>query len=525
MTARPSALAAPPIPGHLDNPLLGLVREQSAVLGTTTYLASAYGDHRGSHRVLSYRELALAVAGWIDRFDAMGVAAGATVGLAIADPIDFAVVYLSTIASGRWAAPLDPTLPLPGATGLVAALERVEAAAVFADRPAPSGMGLRWVEIGDAVSMVASDGASAWDAPPSGGGAVLASSGTTGAPKVVPLRQDQLLYTARTIAEHHRFTPGDRGFNSLPLFHINAEVVGLLATLTSGACLVLDDRFHRTDFWRRMAEHRITWINAVPAIISRLSELRPGEAIPPGIRFVRSASAPLPTGTLTAFEDATSIPVVETYGMTEAASQITANPVDGPRQPGSVGRPVGVELRIVASGGSRAHATGHVEIRGPSVITAYGGGRHQDRFDADGWLRTGDLGHLDADGNLYLEARVDDVINRGGEKVLPRDIEELLLFDPDIVAASVVGQPDPVFGQVPVAYLVVRPDRSWTGDRASVDDVLQRSRRRLDAALVRSKRPVSLRVVSQLPCGATGKVQRRVLRDGAVAVTHRVDCP
>jgi oxalate---CoA ligase len=190
-----------------------------------------------------------------------------------------------------------------------------------------------------------------------------------------------------------------------------------------------------------------------------------------------------------------------------------------------VGRPVGVELRIVASGGSRPHATGHVEIRGPSVITAYGGGRHQDRFDADGWLRTGDLGHLDADGNLYLEARVDDVINRGGEKVLPRDIEELLLFDPDIVAASVVGQPDPVFGQVPVAYLVVRPDRSWTGDRASVDDVLQRSRRRLDAALVRSKRPVSLRVVSQLPCGATGKVQRRVLRDGAVAVTHRVDCP
>jgi acyl-CoA synthetase (AMP-forming)/AMP-acid ligase II len=525
VAAPPSALAAPPIAGHLDSPLLDVVREQSAALGTTTYLTAAYRDHRGSHPVLSYRELAHAVAGWTGRFDAMGVPAGATIGLAIADPIDFAVVFLSTIASGRWVAPLDPTLPLPGATGLVAALERVEATAVCADRPAPSGMDLRWVEVGDAVSMVASDDASAWDAPPSGGGAVLASSGTTGAPKVVPLRQDQLLYTARAVAEHHRFTPGDRGFNPLPLFHINAEVVGLLATLTSGASLVLDDRFHRTDFWRRMAEHRITWINAVPAIVSRLCELRPGEVIPPGIRFVRSASAPLPTGTLRTFEHATSIPVLETYGMTEAASQITANPVDGPRQPGSVGRPVGVELRIVASGIARAHQTGQVEIRGPSVITAYGGGRHQDRFDADGWLRTGDLGHLDEDGYLYLDARVDDVINRGGEKVFPRDIEELLLFDPDIVAASVVGQPDPVFGQVPVAYLVLRPERAWTGDRASVEDVLERSRGRLDAALVRSKRPVSLRVVSELPTGATGKVQRRVLRDRAVAVTHRLDCP
>jgi oxalate---CoA ligase len=532
MAAPPTALVAPPSPGHLDTPLFDVVREQSAARGPTTYLAAAHGDHGGTPRVLSYRELAQAVAGWTCRFDAMGVAAGATVGLAIADPIDFAVVFLSTIASGRWAAPLDPALPLQGATGLVAALERVEATVVCADRPAPHGTDLGWLEIRDAVSMVAGDTAS-WDLPPSGGGAVLASSGTTGAPKVVPLSQEQMLHTARAIAEHHRFSPSDRGFNPLPLFHINAEVVGLLAALISGACLVLDDRFHRTDFWRRMAEQRITWVNAVPAIVSRLSELRPGEAVPPGIRFLRSASAPLPTGTLRAFEDATSIPVVETYGMTEAASQITANPVDGPRKPGSVGRPVGVDLRIVASGASqdpgadatRMGSTGHVEIRGPSVITAYGGGRHSDRFDADGWLRTGDLGHLDADGYLYLDARVDDVINRGGEKVFPREVEELLLIDPDIVAVSVVGQSDPVFGQVPVAYLVLQPDGDRTEERDPVAAVLGRSRRRLEADLVRSKRPVSLRVVTELPCGATGKVQRRALREHAVVVTHQLDCP
>jgi oxalate---CoA ligase len=533
MAAPPTVLAAPPLPGHLGTPLLNVVRQQSVALGFNDYLVAADGAQGRAPRTLSYRALAQAVAGWSARFDAMGVAAGATVGLAIADPIDFAVVFLSTIASGRWAAPLDPALPLQGASGLVAALERVEATAVCADRPAPGGMSLAWLEIEDAVSVAAGhDPSAASEAPPSGGGAVLASSGTTGAPKVVPLSQKQLLHTARAIAEHHRFTPSDRGFNPLPLFHINAEVVGLLAALTSGASLVLDDRFHRTDFWPRMTEQRITWINAVPAIVSHLSELRPGEAVPPGIRFLRSASAPLPPGTLAAFEQATAIPVVETYGMTEAASQITANPIDGPRKPGSVGRPVGVELRIASGGQPRergAAATGpgpsgYVEIRGPSVITAYGGGRHRDRFDAEGWLRTGDLGHLDAEGYLYLDARADDVINRGGEKVFPREIEELLLIDPDIAAASVVGQSDAVLGQVPVAYLVLQPDRAGT-DQGAVPAVLERSRRRLQAALVRSKRPVSLRVVSELPCGATGKVQRRALRQHAVAVTHHLDCP
>ena len=149
--------------------------------------------------------------------------------------------------------------------------------------------------------------------------------------------------------------------------------------------------------------------------------------------------------------------------MTEAASQITANPVAGPRKPGSVGLPVGVELRLVAGPASADEAAGpvegdgvgHVEIRGPSVITAYGGGHHGDRIDVDGWLRTGDLGHFDEDGYLYLDSRVDDVINRGGEKVFPREIEEMILLDPDVAAVAVVGAPDPELGQVPVAFLVL----------------------------------------------------------------------
>ncbi len=165
-------------------------------------------------------------------------------------------------------------------------------------------------------------------------------------------------HVAAGVAIHHRLTPADRGYCCLPLFHVNAEVVGLLATLAARACLVLDRRFSRRGFWALIEEQQITWINAVPAIITVLA-MDPAAAPPPGrVRFVRSASAPLPPSALGRFEEAFGIPVIETYGMTEAASMITANPLDGPRKAGSAGLPAGAEVRIVqlAGGAVRARA-------------------------------------------------------------------------------------------------------------------------------------------------------------------------
>ena len=218
--------------------------------------------------------------------------------------------------------------------------------------------------------------------------------------------------------------------------------------------------------------------------------------------------------------------------MTEAASQITANPLSGPRKPGSVGLPG--RRRTPDSGrrpgvGRRARrqvegdTVGHVEIRGPSVIIAYGGDHHADRIDADGWLRTGDLGHFDEDGYLYLDARTDDVINRGGEKVFPREIEEMVLLDPAVAAVAVVAAPDPELGQVPVAFLVLH-GVDGASQSAGAGEALARIRERLATALVKSKRPISLNVVDALPAGATGKVQRRALRESHVAVISHLDC-
>jgi len=183
------------------------------------------------------------------------------------------------------------------------------------------------------------------------------------------------------------------------------------------------------------------------------------------------------------------------------------------RKPGSVGQPFGVQLRIAPGDAPDEDGprVGEVEIRGPSVITAYADVGYEHRFTGDGWLRTGDLGYLDTDGYLFLVGRVDDVINRSGEKIFPREIEELMLSDPDVAAAAVVGADDPVLGQVPVGYLVLRPgDGGAAGEAAS--GVVQRVRLAVDAALPRTKRPAALHVVASLPIGRTGKLQRRAIR-------------
>src|SRR6185437_13038866 len=349
---------------------------------------------------------------------------------------------------------------------------------------------------------------SALTADTSGGGIFLCTSGTTGTPKGILLRDEQLAHVTSSVVEWHRLGRNDRGYCSLPLFHVNAEVVGLLATLRAGAYLAVDRKFSRRGFWNLIAADRITWINAVPAIISILAMDPPAD--PPGeLRFVRSASAPLPLAALERFEKALGVPVIETYGMTEAASMITANPLDGPRKPGSAGMPAGSQVRVAAPGGGAAAAASlgaaslgagsirRVLIRGAGVITAYASGGRPGAIDPNGWLDTGDLGYLDADGYLFLVGRSDDVINRGGEKIYPREIEEILLAQPGVRSAAVIGASDEVLGERPVAYVV--PEGA-----AVADEVESLLRAVCAEQLPRHKQPSEFWLVNEMPLGPTG---------------------
>ncbi|MBW4078578.1 MAG: AMP-binding protein, partial [Acidobacteria bacterium] len=321
-----------------------LVDEQYARDPEATYVLEVRGP-----RVITYETLAAKSRAWRTTLATLGVASGARVGLVVADPLDFSEAFISLLAAGLWVAPLDPSES--SGTGELIALRSstLGLELIVSDRPAPHERHVRWYDM--YACPTTSDVATASNAAPDAtfdarmGGVLLSSSGTTGTPKVMALPIAQLLHAATLVANHNKLTPSERGMNPLPLWHINAEVVGLLATLVSGASLALDDRFHRTGFWSLVDSLGVTWINAVPAIISRLVALQEDEVAPSRVRFIRSASAPLAPALLRQFEEATDIRVVESYGMTEAASQICVNPLDA-RKIGSVGRPVGVDLRV-----------------------------------------------------------------------------------------------------------------------------------------------------------------------------------
>jgi acyl-CoA synthetase (AMP-forming)/AMP-acid ligase II len=273
--------------------------------------------------------------------------------------------------------------------------------------------------------------------------------------------------------------------------------------------VVLDDRFHRTNFWDVVAQRGATWVNAVPSIITILAQEPPGPtapSAPSSVRFVRSASAPLSEAVLARFEQRYGVPVIESYGMTEAGSQITANPL-ADRRPGTVGIPVDVELRVVGDGEAALPPgdVGRVEIRGAGVIRHYENGVGAERFRAGGWLDTGDLGAVDHDGFLTLAGREGDVINRGGEKIFPREVEDVLLAHRAVADAVVVGRDDEVLGQVPVAYVVPAPD--------APDDLEEQLTARCLAALPRAHRPVAYVVLDAVPVGPTGKPVRRLVAD------------
>ena len=409
---------------------------------------------------------------------------GAVVALSSMDPLVFATTYLGLLAAGATVAPLDPGASPEGARQ---DLTELGATALVAD---------------GALSMVAGGGRRAGE-----GGVLLRSSGSTGPRKLIHLSPEQLVHVAGAVAHTHELSADDVGYSPLPLFHVNAQVVGLLATLVSSGTLVLERRFSHRSFWSTVAGHHVTWINAVPAILAILeNQGDPTRGLPPGceqVRFVRSASAPLPLPVLQRFEKTYGVAVVETYGMTEAASQICANPLHA-RRAGSVGQPVGVQLQVRDGHGEPAppEAVGQVHIRGAGVIPGALQG---------GWLATGDLGRQDAEGYLYLTGRVSEVINRGGEKLFPRHIEDVLTGDPQIALAVVVGQPDDVLGEVPVAYVV--PHR-----RSDAAIVAATARERCSRLLSRAQQPTDIRVVDSLPTGATGKVNRQLVRELGSAV-------
>ena len=339
---------------------------------------------------------------------------------------------------------------------------------------------------------------------------LMYTSGTTGVPKGVMLTHANLVANAMSISAEHQLGRQDRVLGVLPLYHINAFVVTMLAPLAHQGSVAMAAKFSAQQFWQQAIALRCTWLNVVPTIVSYLIEgPAPAREALASIRFCRSASAPLAPEHHRAFEARFGIGIVETMGLTETAAPSFSNPLEpAHRKVGSVGRASGGDARVVGADLSPVAdgTTGEIVIRGPHVMRGYykNEAATRDAFTADGWLRTGDLGHRDSDGFFFVTGRLKELIIKGGENIAPREIDEALLRHPAVLEAAATGIPDPHYGQEILACVVLRP-----GHGASEDEL----RAHCVETVGRYKAPKRIRFVDALPRGPSGKVQRLRLRD------------
>jgi len=483
---------------------------------------------------LSHSALQTLVASTRARLGSLGVKRRDRVAVVLANGPEMATSFLA-VAAAVTCAPLNPNYVASEfefylkdlAPKLVLLREGVESPV----RAVADALGIRVAELhvdahaaAGEFTLDASDSAAAVDdASPDDVALILHTSGTTSRPKMVPLSQRNLCVSARSIARSFALTAEDRCLNVMPLFHIHGLIGAVLSSLSAHSSVVCTPGFASAKFFAWLDEFAPTWYTAVPTmhqeILARAEANR--EIIARRrLRFIRSCSASLAPTLLDALEKEFQAPVLESYGMTEAAHQMASNPLP-PRahKHGSVGVASGPEVAIMDAGGTllTAGATGEVVIRGANVTGGYLGmpDANQKAF-TNGWFRTGDQGYLDGDGYLFLTGRIKEIINRGGEKISPREIDEAMLEHPSVAQAVAFAVPHSRLGEEVGAAVVRKPG-------ASIDE--RELREFVAARLSVFKVPRVVRFVDAIPKGPTGKVQRIGLaaRLGIDPIDERVE--
>jgi acyl-CoA synthetase (AMP-forming)/AMP-acid ligase II len=322
------------------------------------------------------------------------------------------------------------------------------------------------------------------------------------------------LHTGRSVCEWHGLNAEDCVLSSLPLYHINGQCIATVAPFVSGGSIIAPHKFSARAWWSWVERYQPTWLNMVPTIIAYLLNDAADNTDKtkqwPGIRFARSASAPLPPEQHRAFEKLFGIGVIEAMGMTECASVVFCNPQKAnDRKYGTPGLPCGVDARVVSTetGATLSNElTGELQLRGDNVMLGYYNAPEKtaEAMTSDGWLRTGDLGHRDTDGFYFVTGRIKELIIKGGENIAPREIDEALLSHPAVLEAAVVGIPDANYGQDILAAIVLK---------SGVVCDEETLRRHCLRVLGRYKTPKTFRFVDDLPKGPSGKVQRLKLLD------------
>ena len=455
---------------------------------------------------LSYAQLLARVDCTVGALRQFGICRGDRVAVVLPNGAEMAAAFLS-IAAGATCAPLNPGYRLEE-YGFY--LSDLKAKALVVPRGVESlarrcalerGIPILELPVG-LTSACAADGFS----QPDDIALILHTSGTTSRPKIVPLTQANLCASASHIQIALQLTPADRCLNVMPLFHIHGLAGALLSSVSCGASVVCTPGFEAAKFFEWLARFRPTWYTAVPTMHQALlsEAVRHSETLAAApLRLIRSCSAPLPPQVMAELERVFNAPVIESYGMTEASHQMTSNPLPPrKRKPGSVGIAAGPEVVILDPDWSvlPVGTRGEVAVRGPNVTPGYENNPEANAASfAGGWFRTGDQGYIDEQGYLFLTGRLKEIINRGGEKISPREIDEVLLDHPAVAQALTFAIPHPTLGEDIGSAVVLRKGR-----------VATRAELRAFAAqrLAAFKVPRTVVLLEEIPKGSTGKPQR-----------------
>ncbi len=449
-----------------------------------------------------------------------GIGPGDRVAIVLPNGPEMATAFL-TVASVCCAAPLNPAYKADEFEFYLSDLK--PAAIILAEGGSQAAsevagrLGIPVLELvtaaGDAAGLFRLEGSTPATgakpvraAGPDDAALVLHTSGTTARPKIVPLTNANIVASARHIAHALALTPADTCLNVMPLFHIHGLIAAVTASLSAGAAVSCTPGFNAFKFAELLGEVRPTWYTAVPtmhqAILMRMRS-NPAQARAANLRFIRSSSASLPPQVMAELEEVFGAPVIEAYGMTEAAHQMASNPLPPrARKPGAVGIAAGPEIAIMDDDNIilPQGEIGEVVIRGPNVTPGYDSNPSANaRAFTEGWFRTGDQGRLDEEGYLFLTGRLKEQINRGGEKISPLEVDVVLLDHPAIAQACTFGIPHDKLGEEVGVVVVLRPE--MTATEAEIREFAS-------ARLAAFKVPRRVLLMDDIPKGATGKVQR-----------------
>ena len=509
----PSAVAQPdPLRGRAT--ILDLVFAAEAAQIAAIPAHRAIADRRGrclqdGARRLDNAGFAVAVDALAGRLRDLGVSPADTVAVMLPNCVE---LVTTMFAAWRLRAALTPVNPALTDGEAVYQLRDSACVVLVGDQRAAGLAASADTQYLDVASIFAPEPSAVTTTGPSDGSAddvalVVYTSGTTGTPKGVLLDHANLAAMTASVIEVVALGPADVCLLVLPLFHVNGLIVSVLSTLRAGGSVVIAPRFDVETFWDQVQTHRPTFFSAVPTIYAML-EAQPARAVDTScLRFVICGAAPMPAELIGRFEQRFDVVILEGYGLSEGTVASTLNPLAGPRKAGSVGVALpGQQVAIMSREGTLLPTgeIGEVVVRGANVMRGYlGKPEATATVIRQGWLHTGDLGRLDADGYLVLVDRLKDMIIRGGENISPKEIEDVLYRHPAVLEAAVVGRPDSVYGEIPVAFVALRP-----GMTASADELIQHCR----SSLAGYKTPREIQVLAALPKNSVGKIVKGALR-------------